>query len=263
MQTYDWASKSFMQWLGSSIIPPLTKQLVMAYLCDACDAGLSWDTVNKCRSWLLIHELIMTTEDTVMHSAYIERALRGYHSKARSWGAHGRTWPISRIQMDVVFSTPAPKLVLAASVIGYAFLLRWGEMVDVFTHLSSIQATPKGFILFLARSKADTRKEGVTVLFPYALFDDNLYAWVIWALAYIADNPFPPTSLAMSFFLHHLFGPQARFHGHRHGRASDLLAAGLLPASLRRLGRWASARAMHLYIHRISYNIVLGDLSDL
>ena len=136
-------------------------------------------------------------------------------------------------------------------VLGYAVLLRWSEAVSILQGLSAVGHVPgaRSFMLYLNRSKTDVRGQGTSTRFAWAHFDQALKARVMQALERIDGTA--PDSTEVNSFLRRFFGDRARFHGMRHGRASDLLWAGLSKKDLQELGRWATVKAMTLYAHRL------------
>jgi hypothetical protein len=239
--------------LGDTSNLPLSTEVATSFVVKALQVGTKFSTLNHTRSWLAAIEKFWTSSNATSGSLLFTKMLTGYQKIAAKAGFE-RTWPVTWDALGpVLHSGKLVGLPAAAAVLGYAFLLRWSELVSIIEGRSSISTAPKkegAFILYLDRSKTDVVGRGTSTLFPASVFDEELRPFLLWAIQFIRQVKKEPQSRLVNDPLRSVFGLKARFHGCRHGRASDLAASDLPKKDLQALGRWSSTKAMKIYIHK-------------
>eukprot|EP00727_Mastigamoeba_balamuthi_P000968 m51a1_g10869 hypothetical protein (1566) ;mRNA; f:22531-27955 len=247
IKNYAAGMRFFERWYETNM-GPLTVELLERFFIDCFDGGVRYETVNPVRSWLRLCDRVLgiTRERSVAAHQRIKELLRGYRNI--SMAQHfARTWPITGERARVACTTAKGEAMATVITIGYAFLLRWSEAADIWKGRGRVARGPRGYTLYLDRSKTDVLAQGTSTFFPFESLSGEWLSRVEWALARI--RALAPLAADVNGHLKAVLGQQARFHGLRHGRCSDLLAANTPKSELQELGRWHSVKAMTLYCH--------------
>lgn len=212
---------------------------------DCYAAGLPYGHVNAVRSFLALREKLRLNCQPITGSFAVKLTLRGYKRKTPTETV--RT-PLSRQELNQLLTSDLPGSKKLHFLLGYLFLLRTSEVQAIMKGDSRVEKTPKGWTVFLHRSKADKFARGVSVFFP----NDCMPA----DLALSLHNLLPLKKKAAEHEPHSInaaikltLGDNFVFHCLRHGRATDLHNAGWPIAKLQVLGRWASRSALVCYLH--------------
>eukprot|EP00727_Mastigamoeba_balamuthi_P001372 m51a1_g11231 hypothetical protein (185) ;mRNA; f:21868-29483 len=166
--------------------------------------------------WLRLCDCVLsiTREQSVAAHQRIKELLRGYHNIFLAQH-FARMWPITCEHVRVACTTAKGEAMAVVITIGYA--------------------------------KTDVLAQGTSTFFPFESLSGEWLSRVKWALVHI--RALAPFAADVNGHLKTMLGQQAHFHGLRHGRCSDLLAANTPKSELQELGRWHSVKAMMLYCH--------------
>ena len=210
--------------------------LLVRFILDCINTDIFYDIVNHTRSWLAWLERRHGRSPWATEDGTFLMLMRGYYN-VRLESSFEKTMPIVRRMIDAKQIWNTDSVLADALVLGYAFLLRWGEVVSIFVGSSGISVSQQAqcFMLYLDRSKTDVHGQGSSVRFPFKLFSEGLKEQVILAIGRLRRG-LPQQDLTNAF-LRSAFGEWARFHGLRHGRASDLLWQRVSKKELQELGR--------------------------
>lgn len=251
-----WGARRFLRWFYAIGAATLSVELLLQFFVDSYDAGCSYDLVNTVRCWLAHVETIYSPNcRRISSDPRVRRMLRGYQRLTASW--RGRTLPLDLTKLEELLAHKNLKFWWRMlCILGYVFLLRFSEALDVLVgyHGSHISCEQRGFLLFLARSKADKLQKGVTIFFNYSLVPPPLKKEIVR----VASQNMIPCKLPLGLrrrdiaakgnaSLRQQFCPKARFHGWRHGRVADLQKAGIALRRIQELGRWSSTAAFTFY----------------
>lgn len=246
LRNYTSAGRRFRDWLLASRRTLSVRSLV-EYFTDCFNAGLSYSHVNAVRSFIALREKLKVQAQEISGSPLVKMALVGYrrllpHDTVRS--------PIRLTGLLTLLSCPLPNAHKLAFLLGYAFLLRVGEVVSVMKGEAKVSMTPAhhGWTIFLPRSKADPFSLGVSVFFPQSVMPAGLIDTLSRLLPLVGQVP-AVLPEELNYFIHQILGGEYVFHCLRHGRATDLFQSGLALPRLQVLGRWASRSALVCYLH--------------
>ena len=250
VRNYSYGKRIFLAWLGDTQ-DRLSEQMFEDFLVDAMDVGIAYGVINHVRNWLAWCERFQNPSVRVTESSRIREMMQGYQNISTE-ESFKRTQPLVRKMLEArrVVQDTSPEA--DPIILGYAFLLRWSELESIYLGSSAVSKAPAGrsYMLYLDRSKTDVRGQGTSTRFSYDLFDRELRDRIDLALSRLVKGQ--PDSARVNATLRQWFGLRARFHGLRHGRASDLLWQGISKAKLQELGRWRSVKAMTLYAHSLN-----------
>eukprot|EP00727_Mastigamoeba_balamuthi_P004090 m51a1_g13679 hypothetical protein (361) ;mRNA; r:731-1915 len=247
IKNYAAGMRFFKRWYETNM-GLLTVELLECFFIDCFDGGVRYETINPVRSWLRLCDRVLSImrERSVAVHQHIKELLRGYRNI--SLAQHfAHTWPITCERARVACITMKGEAMATVIMISYAFLLCWSEAADIWEGRGHVVRGPRGYTLYLDRSKTDILAQGTSTFFPFESLLGEWLSRVEWALARIRAPA--PLAADVNSHLKAVLRQQARFHGLRHRRCSDLLAANTPKSELQELGRWCSVKAMMLYCH--------------
>eukprot|EP00727_Mastigamoeba_balamuthi_P001459 m51a1_g1131 hypothetical protein (261) ;mRNA; r:204798-205580 len=247
IKNYAAGMRFFKCWYKTNM-GPLTVELLECFFIDCFDSSMHYETINPVCSWLCLCDCVLSVkrEQSVAVHQCIKELLQGYHniSLAQHFAC---TWPIMCECAQVACTTAKGKVTATIITIGYAFLLCWSKAADIWEGRGCITCGPRGYTLYLDRSRTNVLAQGTSTFFP---FESLLGEWLLrmeWALVHICAPA--PLMANVNGHLKAMLGQQAHFHRLCHGRCSDLLTANTLKSKLQELGCWCSVKAMMLYCH--------------
>lgn len=248
---YESAGASFWAWAGvpkpaERGLDSISLTTALDYIVYLFDAGYGYDAANKFRSWLAQEESCLLGRCPISSDARLQRCLKGY--KNATLDLRVATEPIRlRPVLQFLMSEKLRDTARAMVALAYGCLLRYSEVCDVLTGVSWLEHVPGGWLLHLSRSKNDPLRRGTQVFFDDDLMPQQLVPW-LERVAQRRDDWSPPSRRFWSRFLGGAVR-HGRFHGFRHGRATDLTAQGIPPKDIMFLGRWRSLEGMQAYSH--------------
>jgi integrase len=224
----------------------LSINMALEYITYLFDAGYGYDTPNKFRCWLSEEERFRFGAQHIAADSHLRDCLKGY-----------RNATLDLRQLTEPIRLPAVRLLLtscrlgltakAMAALAYACCLRYSEVQDVLLGTSWLEWVHRGWLLHLSRSKNDPLRCGTTVLIK----DRWVHPDLIPHLERVAHPTAPWDLPSRRFWSRLLRGPPAvsRFHGFRHGRATDLIAMGVPKPEIMFIGRWKSLEGLEAYEH--------------
>jgi len=260
-KNYVHGLRLFHQWRGTDKRHLPTTREFENFMLEAVEKGTQFGDVNAVHSALVHEHIVVTGDAQAMRTGRIFRMLKGYRN-ASTATYFNRTMAISwrHLVRWLEWKNP-PDRVAAATVLGYAFLLRAKDIRCLLKgdeYGCQIRTMPEGgYRLRLHQSKGDAIGIGSSTPFPAAVFPKNVREWVKWSLLALKSKHEPKsgpkvTERTANKALRLSLDGKAHLHGLRHGRCSDLLACGFQHKLVKKLGRWSSSKAMKAYVHSVS-----------
>lgn len=244
LRNYKSAAKKLKAWLKSGGLQ-LTRKTFLQYITDCYNAGLSYGHVNAVRSYIALKEKLERNCQPITGSFAVRMSLRGYKRKLPRETVR---CPVGLTQMKLLMAAPLDDMKRLHYLLGYLFLLRSSEAMDLCEGKGSIEQGRKGWNLFLKRSKADKYSKGVSVFFPNASMPEAVTQELKRLLPTRKEGE-KPGAQDLNATIKAVLGENYVFHCLRHGRATDLHQEGYPVVKLQVLGRWATRAALICYLH--------------
>ena len=248
---YESAGAAFWAWARSPTVleggvDTISLTLALDYIVYLFDAGYGYDTANKFRSWLAQEEACLMGHCPISLDARLQRCLKGYRNATLDLRVATEPIRLAPV-LDFLVSEKLRDMARVMVALVYGCLLCYSKVCDVLTGISWLEHVPGGWLLHLSRSKNDPLRRGTQVFFDEDIMPQQLVPWLerttlrgdAWSL---------PSRRFWSRFLGGSV-KHGRFHGFRHGRATDLISQGIPKKDIMFLGRWKSLEGMQAYSH--------------
>jgi integrase len=149
-----------------------------------------------------------------------------------------------------LLTSTAPVAVRLCCAMGYAFMLRYSEVVGLVKGENIVRKTAAGYLICLRRSKSDRKLAGVSVFFSKQLVPVWLATAVDTFNSAVAGKGGMTNHLTVNNPIRTVLNDtDLTFHCLRHGRTTDLHGVGVDMKMLKELGRWSSTAAVTCYLH--------------
>ncbi len=248
MENYKYGARKLCDWLKADGRALSTSSFV-DFIHDCFDAGVDYSVPNFARAYLALKEKLELNKQLITASYAVKFALEGYQRSAGLTKEVARK-PILLADVELLTRSAMSVLQKALCVVGYVFLLRSSEVIELLAGHGTIARVAAGFRLYLPHSKGDPMCAGVSVLFQDLFVPLSLCHPLRQALALLlVSSSLACSAASLNQEIQKVLGGGLVFHCLRHGRATDLFNEGVSLAEIQRLGRWKTRAALVCYLH--------------
>ena len=219
----------------------------LLFLDDMLKAQYAYSTIGHVRSFLVHQEIIRYDRRVLTGSLRVKKALKRYQRLAKAYAKD--TKPLGLPELKTILASTAPNVFKSKCVVAFLFALRHNEVHRVLTGENKLEKTATGWKLRLFQTKTNKAPRGVSVFLPASWIPRGADQWLAYAaraplhglVDYAADNSRLGALLGKP--------SEVRFHGWRHGRATQLRDSGVPEVTIQNFGRWKRVETVRVYIH--------------